>query len=81
MDDEKKDIDQAFNELTEEMVYEKLFEDLANRATVVGVIAQHCGNIYKAARKAGLPRRVAAWMAMSYFRFETTIGSQGSGVA
>lgn len=60
-----------FDALTEGLKYEKVYDDLAERAQFVRVLAMHCGEIYKTARKAGLPRRTAAGMAREYFSFET----------
>lgn len=61
-----------FESLTEGLVYEKMYDKLADRAEFVRVLAMHCGEIYKAARESGLPRKTAAAMARDYFAFETT---------
>lgn len=60
-----------FEALTENMKLEKLFDDLVNRAELARVIAMHSAEVYKAARKAGLPRKAAAYMARGYWDYET----------
>lgn len=68
MDDDK--IKAEFDEMTESMKVEKLFDDLADRAEAARIIAMHAATIYKTARKAGLPRRQAAYMAKEYWDYE-----------
>lgn len=67
---DENNIKAQFEEMTENMKLEKLFDDLANRAELARVIAMHSAEIYKAGRKAGLPRRQAAYMAKSYWDYE-----------
>lgn len=61
-----------FESLASGLEMEKLYDKLADRADLVRAVVIHCGDIYKAARKAGLPRRTAAAMAKYYFEYETT---------
>lgn len=68
---DEKDYNKKFESLTEGMKFEKLYDDLADRAEIVRRVAMHCGAVYWTARKAGLPRKVAAGMARDYFAYET----------
>ncbi|MEU0952839.1 hypothetical protein ABZ353_10925 [Streptomyces niveus] len=61
-----------FESLTRGMAVEKIYDRLADRAELVRVMTMHCGEIYRTARKAGLPRKVAAGMAREYFSYEMT---------
>lgn len=63
---------EQFQALAAGLEVEKLYDKLADRAEFVRVLAMHCGSIYKTARSAGLPRKVAAVMAKEYFLFEVT---------
>ncbi|MFJ6010167.1 hypothetical protein ACIQHZ_31265 [Streptomyces halstedii] len=71
-----ENLNNEFNALTEDLAYshkiEKMYDTLADRAQFVRVLAMHCGEIYKVARRAGVPRKIAAGMAQDYFSFETT---------
>jgi Ni,Fe-hydrogenase III large subunit len=69
MDEEQ--YEERFKELATTLETEKFLDRLAERAEVVRVIAMHAGAVYKVARQAGLPRRVAAAMARNYFDYET----------
>ena len=66
---------EKFEDLTESMRLEKVYDSLADRANLVRVIAMHAADVYKAARKAGLPRKVAAAMARDFFINENTPAS------
>ena len=66
---------EKFEDLTEGMRMEKVYDNLADRANLIRVVAMHAADVYKTARKAGLPRRVAAAMARDYFDIETTPSS------
>ena len=70
-----ENVNKQFDEMTEGMALEKAYDTLAMRAQFVRILAMHCGEIYKAARVAGLPRRTAAAMAHDYFAYETTPAS------
>jgi hypothetical protein len=70
MEDEK--YNEQFKALTNGLEFEKIYDALAERADFVRKLTQHCGEIYKAARSAGLPRGVAEQMAMGYFKYEIT---------
>lgn len=67
---DENDYKQKFEALTESLEYEQIYDRLADRAQFVRVLAMHCGEIYKAAREAGLPRRTAAALAREYFNYE-----------
>ena len=67
-DDYKK----KFEALTDGLKYEKVYDALVERVTFVRQLTMHCGEIYKTARVAGLPRKVAQRMALDYFQYETT---------
>ena len=66
---------EKFEALAEGLEYEKIYDALADRANLIRVVAMHAADVYKAARKAGLPRKVAAAMARDYFDYETTPSS------
>ncbi|WP_395759516.1 hypothetical protein OIE82_27325 [Streptomyces althioticus] len=69
---DEQDYEKQFEALTDGMKTEKLYDALAERANLVRVIAMHAASVYKTARRAGLPRKVAAAMARDYFDYETT---------
>jgi hypothetical protein len=72
MDANEDNYNEQFEALTEGMQYEKLLDEMANRAHLAQIIARHSAEIYKAGREAGLPRDAAGQMALSYFQFETS---------
>lgn len=67
---DENNINEEFDALTESVKLEKLFQDLANRAELAQLIAVHSARVYKAARKSGLPRREAGYMAKEYWNYE-----------
>lgn len=67
--DENK-YEEQFKDLTKGMEFEKIYDALADRAEFIRVLAMHCGEIFKTARKSGLPRAVSERMAMEYFNYE-----------
>jgi hypothetical protein len=66
---------EQFESLATGLEMEKLYDKLADRAEFVRVLTMHCGEIYRTARRAGLPRKTAEAMAREYFDFETTPSS------
>jgi len=78
------DFKEKFEALTEGMQLEKLYDQMADRADIARRVAQHAGEVYKAARASGLPRGLAAHLASSYWDSEMSpvsntfiIGGQG----
>ena len=69
---DENDYKNKFEALTEGMKYEQIYDALEERVNFVKKLAMHCGEIFKTAREAGLPRGVAERMALEYFQYETT---------
>lgn len=62
---------EQFEELATGLKAEQVYDQLADRAEIVRLVAMHAGEVYKAARQARLPRAVAERMAMDFFTSET----------
>ena len=75
MDKNEDNYKEQFEALTEGMEYEKLLDQLAERAELARIVARHSAEVYKAGRESGLPRDTAGQMAMAYFQFEITPSS------
>ncbi|MGC9439305.1 hypothetical protein [Streptomyces sp. WG5] len=67
-----ENLNRQFDELTESMALEKLYDQLSSRAEFVRMIALHCASLHKTAVAAGLPKGVAERMALKFFDSEVT---------
>lgn len=72
---DENDYKNKFEALTEGMKYEQIYDALEERVNFVKKLTMHCGEIFKTAREAGLPRGLAERMALEYFQYETTPSS------
>ncbi|MEU0912180.1 hypothetical protein [Streptomyces althioticus] len=67
---DEQDYEDKFEELTEGMALEKLYDQIANRADIARFVIRQTASVYRMARRAGLPRRLSAELARSYWSTE-----------